>query len=250
MLPWPTISTAPALYLGKHIAALAVTGVLGSWYDASDLSTLFQDVAGTIPVTTPGQSIALMRDKSGLGFHLVQASPAARPILRLDALGFYHLELDGFDDVLASALTYNVGATHYIACSAMRLAATNAAIFGATLSTIRYSRLRSVGTGGRVANNYRVALGSFEAAVANSPTLVAGVIDGAASPGYLDVGWNGTVATGTTLTTAADSIPGAAMTVGNSQLRFYAGLTLHATPSAATRRIIQKYLTSKHGAVL
>lgn len=36
----------------------------GVWYDPSDLTTLFQDTAGTIPVTTPGQTVALALDKS------------------------------------------------------------------------------------------------------------------------------------------------------------------------------------------
>lgn len=36
----------------------------GVWYDPSDLTTLFQDNAGTTPVTTPGQTVGLMLDKS------------------------------------------------------------------------------------------------------------------------------------------------------------------------------------------
>lgn len=36
----------------------------GAWYDPSDLTTLFQDTAGTTPVTAPGQTVGLMLDKS------------------------------------------------------------------------------------------------------------------------------------------------------------------------------------------
>lgn len=36
----------------------------GFWFDPSDLSTLFQDTAGTTPVTAAGQSVGLMLDKS------------------------------------------------------------------------------------------------------------------------------------------------------------------------------------------
>jgi hypothetical protein len=36
----------------------------GAWYDPSDLTTLFQDSAGTTPVTTAGQPVGLMLDKS------------------------------------------------------------------------------------------------------------------------------------------------------------------------------------------
>lgn len=51
----------------------------GVWYDFSDTSTLFQDTAGTTPVTTPGQTVGLMLDKSGNDFHATQATAAARP---------------------------------------------------------------------------------------------------------------------------------------------------------------------------
>jgi len=43
---------------------LFAAGEPGVWYDPSDLSTLFQDVAGTIPVTDPGNTVGLMLDKS------------------------------------------------------------------------------------------------------------------------------------------------------------------------------------------
>jgi hypothetical protein len=36
----------------------------GVWFDPSDLTTLFQDSAGTTPVTTPGQTVGLILDKS------------------------------------------------------------------------------------------------------------------------------------------------------------------------------------------
>ena len=43
---------------------LFTQGQKGAWYDPSDLSTLFQDAAGTIPVTGTGQPVGLMLDKS------------------------------------------------------------------------------------------------------------------------------------------------------------------------------------------
>ena len=42
---------------------LFLSGKQGAWYDPSDLSTLFQDAAGTIPVTGTGQPVGLMLDK-------------------------------------------------------------------------------------------------------------------------------------------------------------------------------------------
>ena len=50
-------------------ASLFESGEVGAWYDPSDLSTLFQDTAGTTPVTTSGQTVGLMLDKSqGAGY--------------------------------------------------------------------------------------------------------------------------------------------------------------------------------------
>jgi len=45
-------------------ASLFTSGVQGAWYDPSDYSTLFQDSAGTTPVTAVEQPVGLMLDKS------------------------------------------------------------------------------------------------------------------------------------------------------------------------------------------
>ena len=45
-------------------AALFTAGVNGAWYDPSDFSTMFQDAAGTTPVTAVEQPVGLMLDKS------------------------------------------------------------------------------------------------------------------------------------------------------------------------------------------
>ena len=44
----------------------------GFWYDYSDFSTLFQDSAGTTPVTATGQAV-------GAGVHEVQRFPTKGP---------------------------------------------------------------------------------------------------------------------------------------------------------------------------
>lgn len=53
-----------ASLLGTRIAELFAGGVPGAWFDPSDLSTLFQDAAGTLPVTAVEQPVGLMLDKS------------------------------------------------------------------------------------------------------------------------------------------------------------------------------------------
>jgi hypothetical protein len=59
-------------------ASLFAGGIAGAWYGPSDLSTLFQDSAGTTPVTTAGQPVGLMLDNSGNGNHAAQATAARR----------------------------------------------------------------------------------------------------------------------------------------------------------------------------
>jgi len=49
--------------LAGKIRALFSSGEQGWWYDPSDLSTLYQDAAGTTPVTAMEQPIGLMLDK-------------------------------------------------------------------------------------------------------------------------------------------------------------------------------------------
>ena len=45
-------------------AQLFANGEIGAWYDPSDLTTMFQDSAGTTPVTAVGQAVGLILDKS------------------------------------------------------------------------------------------------------------------------------------------------------------------------------------------
>ena len=50
--------------LTQIVSSLFSNGEQGVWYDPSDFSTLFQDSAGTTPVTAVGQPVGLMLDKS------------------------------------------------------------------------------------------------------------------------------------------------------------------------------------------
>ena len=59
--------------------SMFAAGEPGAWYDIGDLSTLFQDDAGTTPVTAAGQTVGLVLDKSGRGNNLTQSVLANRP---------------------------------------------------------------------------------------------------------------------------------------------------------------------------
>lgn len=86
------------------IKSLFANNEQGFAYDPNDLTTMFQDAAGTVPVTGAGQPVGLMLDKSGRGNHARQTVSASRPILQRNATtGAYYLEFDGVDDRLVTS---------------------------------------------------------------------------------------------------------------------------------------------------
>lgn len=77
------LSTPPGL-LGDPAftpASLFYGDTQGAFFDFSDMTTMFRDVAGTIPVTSVEQTVARALDKSGRGNHATQSTAAARPTL-------------------------------------------------------------------------------------------------------------------------------------------------------------------------
>lgn len=80
--------------IGAIIAAYPQASV---WYDPSDLSTMWQDAAGTIPAVV-GMPVARIDDKGNLGLHATQATAANRPTLQHSG-GNYCLQF-GDDDFL------------------------------------------------------------------------------------------------------------------------------------------------------
>lgn len=113
-------------FSGRRIGVPSAGGLLpifrsatqGFWYDPSDFSTMFQDSAGTTPVTAAGQPVGKILDKSPFENHLTQATGAFRPTLEQDALGYYYLAFDGTQflsatidfsatDTMTLAATYN-----------------------------------------------------------------------------------------------------------------------------------------------
>ena len=87
-------------------------GKKGAWYDPSDLSTMWQDSAGTTPVTADGQPVGKILDKSGNGNHATQAITSKRPTYRTSG-GTHWLDFDGVDDSLYTE-TINLTSTSKI----------------------------------------------------------------------------------------------------------------------------------------
>lgn len=72
------------------------------FYDISNLSTLWKDTAGTVPVTTDGDLVARVDDLSGNGGHLLQPTSSLRPLYKT-AGGLSWLEFDGVDDFIGAS---------------------------------------------------------------------------------------------------------------------------------------------------
>ena len=86
------------------ISKLFANNEQGFAFDFNDPLTMYQDAAGTIPVTGVGQPVGLVLDKSGRGNHATQSTSARRPILQQNATtGAYYLAFDGVDDCLVTS---------------------------------------------------------------------------------------------------------------------------------------------------
>ena len=94
----------------RHLTALAArvnamfrSSEQGVWYDPSDRATLFQDSAGTTPVTAVEQPVGLILDKSGRGNHAYQSTSTSRPVLKAGYQApALSVRYDGIDDTFAS----------------------------------------------------------------------------------------------------------------------------------------------------
>lgn len=171
-----------------------------AWYDPSDQATLFQDSAGTTPVTATGQPVGKMLDKSGNGNHLTQATAASRPTYTLSG-EIAWLAFDGVDDYLAGTLPIasvggNISKTAF---GAVRIAAVPAVLFdyGLAATALANFGLRADGAGGkRQTFQWAAELNSTSAWTANdevwtgikSGNLLSFKTDQAADGGPTDLG--------------------------------------------------------------
>jgi hypothetical protein len=79
-IPFDANGAVCAAFL-PDIASLFANGEEGWWYDPSNFATLFQDSAGTTPVTAVEQPVGLQLDLSGRGNHRFQTTSANRPVV-------------------------------------------------------------------------------------------------------------------------------------------------------------------------
>ncbi len=99
----------------QKTASLFAGSEQGFAYDFSDLSVMYQDAAGTIPVTAVGQPVGRVLDKSVRGNHLSSTRPTGCPTLQRNATtNAYYLEFDGVDDFLVTDNTVDFSAKNEV----------------------------------------------------------------------------------------------------------------------------------------
>lgn len=208
------------------LLTLFAGGKQGAWYDPSDLSTLFQNAAGTIPVTADGDPIGCMKDKSGNGYHATQTVSAARPIYRTDGV-LHWFETDGVNDFFNTNL---IPTTNWSSALALSVARTGGFIFDSNYNS---------------ANNY-VSSSRANLIVFGSPTGQSNNKEFVFGEVF------------THISEVTDDNVGNAITIGGrldssnvigftSQSSIYAMLFINGTITASERAAINKYLAKKAG---
>jgi hypothetical protein len=150
---FPGVSWETGTTSSFNPADLFFYGEEGAWYDPSDLTTMFQDRAGTTPVTADGQTVGLILDKSKgpVGPELIP-----NPIAGWTAVGTANVSVVG-DEIVATgdgsssnagfywALTTVVGKKYFVRGS-LRSPTTNTISYCACTSASYASRFAEVGS--------------------------------------------------------------------------------------------------------
>lgn len=164
---------------------LSLPGLI-AWFDPSDVSTLFQDAAMTVPVSADGDPVGAIMDKSGNGYHATQSSAAIKPVYRSDGT----IEFDGVDSVLVSSVVTAATNSAVLATSFEPSGATptsNGAIIGDADYQNGGMQLGWGGTNFHIVTNGAGTVNphQFSATISTTQRHVIGAYTGAASFVYL-----------------------------------------------------------------
>jgi len=208
---------------------------MGLW-DIRVLSSLWQDAAGTIPVTADGDPVGRVDDLSGSGDYLYQTTAASRPTFHT-AAGLFWLAFDGLDDQLLHALT---GKGSFGA--AVEITALKAGYTG-LFATSAMMLLAKTGTGGRWGTHTGAADAPAGSALAVSDRCVL-MMDGAASGAF----YRNDLADGSYSATNGQSPAhiGGFNPVQATGMKFYAGI-FKAASFGANRSPVNKWLGKAAG---
>jgi len=192
---------------------------LVNWYDASDITTLWQNTAGTTPVTASGQTVLRWNDKSGNGNHLTISSggPAyttgvmnALPVIYFNGNKLANTSVsmgsitNNFTVLGVIQVTSNSGWDNWIEWG-------NGNVGGGDMDVYMDSAARSGGANGSMEFAYNGGTGAYTAAsVTGQPAfLFADGVNQTTSPSLFSIWKNGTAETSrnpTSVTTHSTSL--------------------------------------------
>ena len=234
-------------------ASLFAGGIAGAWYDPSDLSTLFQDSAGTTPVTASGQPVGLMLDKSGNGNHATQAAAAARPTYT-EGSGLSWLAFDGVDDEMDAVIGWDVDGPVYMAIAGSTETTTSNLGFlsvnpGSTVSRTR--RSIAIQTGTSLKADARGGNKAIVNIIADSINVIEALFEPDSST--ISAAKNG--ASYTTVSQALSNTStsvrfGVGVIDASTQINLYGAILRNVAPDASNRASVASYLANKSGVTL
>lgn len=246
-------------------ASLFTGGQLGAWYDPSDLTTMWQESAGTTPAAVDSP-VGKINDKSGNNYHLTQATSSARPVLRKSG-PLYYLEFDGVDDgltaatgtILALFLGVSAGSLYASAATAT-VAAGFPPMFGWSNNALagRIALFRD--TAALVAGGRRLDADSFAEVrlaatlTADVPFIASGLFNYATATCTLrknraQVAQNASFQTAGSTSATNSGVAGLGTLTGTFYAgRIYGAIALQRIPTDAVSLDIENYLGAKAGA--
>lgn len=243
------VTQAPA-----EIPPSIFTTYTGIWYEVNDLSTLFQDVDGLVPVTTVGQKVARINDKGTFGNHLTEATVGNQPTLGQDSRGRYYLQFNAAQQQRlrrASFIGMSTGTTPtYLAVAGKRDSGTGYAWLyargtSAYVGSIFVGFFDTAPHSGLYANSVNVRNRSY-----GNPIVAAAQIVASANNNYYFVGDTRTPIKSSVIANIQNGAIQLGYQVNNAEYitgKFYGAIELNGTPTLREKEKIEYYLSDLVG---
>jgi hypothetical protein len=215
-----------------------------------DAAHCFTDITGTTAVTAIGQQVAYVKDQSGNGVDIAQATAGKRPTYQTTTgtfgTGLPYLQFDGVDDELRSGTaSWGSAAQPMFVGHSIKPANTNTTALQDGIGTTNRNIISQVsGTGWAI---YAGSSGTASFTLDTNDHVITALFSGASSYVRRDGVQSATLNAGTQamsgITLCADYYSTSGQIWGG---RYYGGFLLYTNPSATLRSLLETWLTGLH----